>query len=584
MVMKHAFRRYGDLLGRYLGPYRGRTVVLALLLFGATGLQLANPQFLRTFIDAAQAGEPTRVLITAALVYLGVALVRRALAIGAAYVGNDLGWRATNALRQDLAAHCLSLDLPFHKSHTPGQLIERIDGDVLAMANFFSQFVVRIIGSALLLVGILIVLFIEDWRIGLSLTAFALLSLAVLARLREHAVAESTAEREQSATMFGFIEERLTSLEDIRANGAGAYAMRRFFEVMRNFTRAAEVAWLKRSVVWLTSMGLFNVGTVLAFGLGAALYLAGSVTLGTAFLLTNYVAMLFHPIELLTQQLQDLQKAAAGLTRVQELLAIERIILDGPREDLPAGPLAVAFQDVSFTYEDGDQQVLRDLDFVLSPGTSLGLLGRTGSGKTTLSRLLFRLYDPSAGAIRLGDAALPELSLEALRRRVGMVTQDVQLFQATVRDNLTLFDGSIPDERILAIIEDLGLGEWLARQPEGLDTELAAGGGGLSAGEAQLLAFARVFLKDPGLVILDEPSSRLDPATERLIDRAVKRLLNDRTAIIIAHRLGTVQRVDEIMIMEDGRIVEHGPRTRLASDPSSHFSGLLRTGMEETFA
>ncbi len=582
--MNHSFRRYGELLGRYLGPHRGRAIILAVLLFGATGLQLANPQFLRTFVDAAQAGEPTRVLITAALVYLAVALVRRVLAIGAAYVGNDLGWRATNALRADLAEHCLSLDLPFHKSHTPGQLIERIDGDVLAMANFFSQFVVRIVGSALLLVGILIVLFIEDWRIGLSLTAFALTSLGVLAGLREHAVAESTAEREQSATLFGFIEERLTSIDDIRANGAGAYAMRRFYEVMRKFTDAAQMAWIKRSVVWLTSMALFNVGNVLAFGLGAALYLSGAVTLGTAFLLTNYVAMLFHPIELLTQQLQDLQKAAAGLTRVQELLAIERVILDGPRDDLPTGPLAVAFQDVSFTYEDGDQQVLRDLNFRLLPGTSVGLLGRTGSGKTTLSRLLFRLYDPTEGAIRLGDATLPELTLDALRQRVGMVTQDVQLFQASIRDNLTLFDRSIPDEEILGIIKDLGLTDWISRQPEGLDTELAAGGGGLSAGEAQLLAFARVFLKDPGLVILDEPSSRLDPATERLIERAVNRLLRDRTAIIIAHRLGTVQRVDEIMIMEDGRIIEHGPRARLVEDPASHFSGLLRTGMEESFA
>lgn len=582
--MNHSFRRYGELLGRYLGPHRSRAIILAVLLFGATGLQLANPQLLRTFVDAAQAGEPTRVLITAALVYLAVALVRRVLAIGAAYVGNDLGWRATNALRADLAEHCLSLDLPFHKSHTPGQLIERIDGDVLAMANFFSQFVVRIVGSALLLVGILIVLFIEDWRIGLSLTVFALTSLGVLAGLREHAVAESTAEREQSATLFGFIEERLTSIDDIRANGAGAYAMRRFYEVMRKFTDAAQMAWIKRSVVWLTSMALFNVGNVLAFGLGAALYLSGAVTLGTAFLLTNYVAMLFHPIELLTQQLQDLQKAAAGLTRVQELLALERIILDGPRDDLPTGPLAVAFQDVSFTYEDGDQQVLRDLNFRLLPGTSVGLLGRTGSGKTTLSRLLFRLYDPTEGAIRLGDATLPELTLDALRQRVGMVTQDVQLFQASIRDNLTLFDRSIPDEEILGIIKDLGLTDWISRQPEGLDTELAAGGGGLSAGEAQLLAFARVFLKDPGLVILDEPSSRLDPATERLIERAVNRLLRDRTAIIIAHRLGTVQRVDEIMIMEDGRIIEHGPRARLVEDPASHFSGLLRTGMEESFA
>ncbi len=582
--MFHRFRHYGTLLARYLGPYRGRAVLLAVLLFTSTGLQLANPQFLRKFIDATQTGQPANVLTATALTYLAVALIRRVLSIGSTYVGNDLGWRATNALRGDLAEHCLSLDLPFHKTHTPGQLIERIDGDVLAMANFFSRFMVSVVGSMLLLVGILVVMFVEDWRIGASLTLFAACALALLIRLREHAVAESTAEREESATLFGFIEERLTGIEDIRANGASAWVMRRFYEVIRRFTSISRVAWIKRSVVWASSMGLFSVGTVLAYGLGAALYLSGQATLGTAYLLTSYTSMLFYPLELLAQQLQDLQKAAAGLQRVQELLAIQRTILDGEIDALPDGALDVAFRDVSFVYEDGNQQVLSDLDFRLAPGVSVGLLGRTGSGKTTLSRLLFRLYDPTGGDIRLAGTDLRDLTLDALRHRVGMVTQDVQLFQASVRDNLTLFDPAVPDETILAIIEDLGLGDWLARLEGGLDTELAAGGGGLSAGEAQLLAFARVFLKNPGLVILDEPSSRLDPATERLIDRAVTRLLRGRTAIIIAHRLGTVQRVDEIMIMDDGRIVEHGPRARLAEDPSSLFYGLLRTGMEESFA
>ncbi|NLD43755.1 MAG: ABC transporter ATP-binding protein [Chloroflexi bacterium] len=582
--MNHTNRGYRALLGRYLGPYRGRAVLLAALLFTSTGLQLANPQLLRRFIDGAQAGLPLRVLTITAVVYLSVALVRRALDIGAAYVGNDLGWRATNALRGDLAEHCLSLDLPFHKTHTPGALIERIDGDVLAMANFFSQFVVRIIGSVLRLVGVLAVLYVEDWRLGLSLTAFCAVALGVLIGLRGHAVAASAAEREESAKLFGFIEERLTGLEDIRANGAGAYAMRRFYEVSRRFSQVSQQAWIKRSVFWRSSMGLFSVGTALAFALSAALYLSGRATLGTAYLLTSYVSMLFYPIELLAQQLQDLQKAGAGLHRVQELLGTKRVIVDGTVSALPSGALSVTFRDVSFVYEDGDQQVLSGLDFRLEPGASLGLLGRTGSGKTTLSRLLFRLYDPSGGSIRLGGTDLRDLTLEALRTRVGMVTQDVQLFQASVRDNLTLFDPAVPDETILALIEDLGLGEWLARLPDGLDSELSAGGGGLSAGEAQLLAFARVFLKDPGLVILDEPSSRLDPATERLIDRAMMRLVRDRTAIIIAHRLGTVHRVDEIMVMEDGCILEHGPRARLANDPNSRFAGLLRTGMEESFA
>lgn len=168
-----------------------------------------------------------------------------------------------------------------------------------------------------------------------------------------------------------------------------------------------------------------------------------------------------------------------------------------------------------------------------------------------------------------------------LRQHIGMVAQEVQLFQATVRQNMTLFDDSVSDERILQAIQDVGLVGWLETLPEGLATSLEAGGSGLSAGEAQLLAFARVFLTDPGLVILDEASSRLDPATELRIERAVDKLLANRTGIIIAHRLGTVQRADEILILENGRIAEHGPRRELVSDPASRFSGLLRTGLEE---
>jgi ABC-type multidrug transport system fused ATPase/permease subunit len=233
--------------------------------------------------------------------------------------------------------------------------------------------------------------------------------------------------------------------------------------------------------------------------------------------------------------------------------------------------------------------VLHGVAFRLEPGEILGLLGRTGSGKTTVTRLLFRLYDPDAGAITLGSQGratdLRRLTLASLHERVGIVTQDVQIFRASVRDNLTFFERShVPDSEIVALLEEIGLGPWLRGLPRGLDTELESGGTGLSAGEAQLLAFARVFLKNPGLVVLDEASSRLDPATEQLIERAVDRLLRGRTAIIVAHRLSTVQRADKILILDGGRVVEAGPREALAADPDSHFAGLLRTGMEEVLA
>jgi len=234
---------------------------------------------------------------------------------------------------------------------------------------------------------------------------------------------------------------------------------------------------------------------------------------------------------------------------------------------------------VTFGYV-GAQPVLRDVSFTLGPGETIGILGRTGSGKTTITRLLCRLYDPQQGAVRLGGVDLREAQLESIRSHVGVVTQDIQLFHASVRDNLTLFDSRITDAAIKRVLDELELGHWYRALPLGLETVLDHGGG-LSAGEAQLLAFARVFLVDPGLVILDEASSRLDPATERRLDHAVARVMQGRTGIIIAHRLSTVQRVDTIMVLEQGQVAEYGARAALAADSMSRFAGLLRTGMEE---
>jgi ABC-type multidrug transport system fused ATPase/permease subunit len=201
-----------------------------------------------------------------------------------------------------------------------------------------------------------------------------------------------------------------------------------------------------------------------------------------------------------------------------------------------------------------------------------------------MTRLLFRLYDPQKGEVQLGSTNVRNVLVSDLRQRVGIVTQNVQLFHASIRDNLTFFDPEIPDDDILAVIHQLGLTNWYGALEVGLDTVLAAEGGDLSAGEAQLLALTRIFLKDPGLIILDEASSRLDPATEQLLECAIGRLLEGRTGIIIAHRLSTVQRADEIMILENGQILEHGERTILADDPGSQFYQLLQTGMEEVLA
>ena len=333
------------------------------------------------------------------------------------------------------------------------------------------------------------------------------------------------------------------------------------------------------SIVLNTTLLLFGLGNAVALGVSAYLFLQGSITIGAVYLIFHYTFLLQQPLQAFTQQMDALQRATASIIRIQELLQTKKTVNDGPGGAFPEGALSARFEDVSFAYDRG-QPVLRNLSFELGPERVLGLIGPTGTGKTTLSRLLFRLYDPDDGIVRLGGKDIRDATIVELREHVGMVTQDVRLFQGTVRDNLTFLDRSVPDARLLKIIDDLGLMRWFRRLPDGLDTELRPDGGGMSAGEAQLLAFARVFLKNPGLVVLDEASSRLDRATEQLIERALDRLVRGRTVIVIAHHLVTVQRCDEIMILEDGRIVEHGERRQLADDPTSRFYKLLQTSSE----
>ena len=576
---KVSFRRYAALLSQYLKPQWLRVTLLAIFMFTGIGLSLLNPQILRYFIDTAKAGGATRNLLIAGGAFFAIGALGQVVMLVNTYLAQDVGWRATNRMRGDLASHCLKLDMSFHHEHTPGEMVERVDGDTTALSSFFSEFTLQVIGSLLFLGGILILVTREDWRIGIPLTGFVVVAIIVFNLTRNIAVPIYTAEREGYSRLFGFLEERLTGIEDLRTNGGIGYTMDRFYDVNRDVYGKTVKAHVMGEVLQTISGVLFTLGNALTMGMGIYLFQKEAFTIGTVYLVIHYTAMLRGPLILISRQINELQRATAGFNRIEELYRITSNIEDGT-ESLPtSGALGIEFDQVTFGYTT-DESVLKEVSFQLEPGKSLGLLGRTGSGKTTITRLLFRLYEINRGQIRVGGKSIEEIQLDDLRNRIGMVTQDVQLFNATVRENLTLFDAGIPDARILSVVEELGLSEWYQSLPNGLDTFLE--GTGLSAGEAQLLAFARVFLKDPKVVILDEPSSRLDPATEQRIDNAVQRLLRGRTSIIIAHRLGTVQQVDEIMILADGEIREHGERTRLVQDPDSLFSQLLKTGLEET--
>ena len=586
---------YGHLLRRYLRPHWATMLLLALLLFGDIGLQLWMPQIVRMFIDAATAGGALVQLLWLAAAALGITLMQQGLAVAASYLGDSVGWRATNQMRTDLFDHCLRLDLRFHQHHTPGAMIERIDSDVGVLSNFLSRFILLVVGNLLLLLGVLVLLYREDWRLGLLFTLFAGLAIFAIRFVEGKAAPYWESAFGANAELYGFMEERLSGLDDLRANGAVPAMLQRFYQIQRRFFHNGRKAFMSGYIIGSVLEMVLSSGTLGALALGVYLFQRGALTLGGVYLITQYSRLIMQPLGALSEQVDDLQKVRAALTRINELWQTPRQMVGGSGT-LPAKrPLTVTFDNVTFAYPPLETEtaadppvaavpVLQGIRFHLAPGRKLGLLGRTGSGKTTLTRLLFRFYDPGQGEIRVADTPLTALALSELRSRIGLVTQEVQLFDGTLRENLAFFDDAISDDQILAALHELGLTPWLARFPAGLETRLGAGGQGVSAGEAQLIAFTRILLKDVGLVILDEASSRLDSLTERLIETAIDRLLANRTGIIIAHRLATVQRVDDILILEQGRMREYGARHALAADPQSIYAHLLATDLAEVLA
>lgn len=294
------------------------------------------------------------------------------------------------------------------------------------------------------------------------------------------------------------------------------------------------------------------------------------------------VGILILPIYRIIRQVQQFQKAAASIRRITSLFHIKSEIKASGTKKVAPGAIELEFENVNFSYID-TEPVLKGVSFKLNKGKKLGLVGHTGSGKTTISRLIFRLYDINEGngRIKINGEDIKEYDIKNLRSNIAYVTQDIELFQASLRDNITFFDDRISDEKIIHIMFDLGLKEWFERLPDGLDTIISSDEQGLSAGEAQLLTLTRVFLKRPNLVILDEASSRLDPVTENLVKTAIDKLLVNRTAIIIAHRLETLNHVDEILVLDKGKVIEYGERKKLVNDKNSYFYQLLKTGKIE---
>ncbi|MFN3258750.1 MAG: ABC transporter ATP-binding protein [Ilumatobacter sp.] len=568
-------------LAALLRPDAGRWVILGVLVSLGAALALAGPLIVRRIVDSAAAGTTASAVVRLALAYLVVALLTQAVAVVVVWHATIAAWRTTNELRVTMAAHVLGLDHEFHRRNTPGELIQRVDGDVTSVSDFLGLVVPKALGALVLLLGMVGVLAVLDWRLAIGMLVYICAALAVVVRSRHRAVAESADEMGASARLYGGIEERLTAAEDLRALGAATHVAWRFVED----STAAMTSSIRReraflAMWWMVQMAV-AAGSVIALIVSGALVAAEVISIGTAFLLFQYILLITRPLEDVVHQLETVQKANGAMVRVLDLLALQPTVIDvgsgGGATSPSPGPLSVEFAGVSFDYGD-DAPVLRDVDLTLEAGRTLGVVGRTGSGKTTASRLVLRLVEATQGVVSLGGVPIDEIPLDELRRRVALVPQEVELFAGSIRDNVTLFDDEPSEVAVVDALRRVGLDDLAI---SGIDRPLGAGGAGLSAGQAQLLAMARVWLRSPDVIVFDEATARIDPETESRLDAAVTELLRGRTAIVIAHRLTTLRAADDIVVFSDGRIIEHGRRADLLADDDSRFAALLALSIDQ---
>lgn len=562
----------GRALAGLIGQAWGRWVVLAMLVAASSACTVLGPLVIRRIVDDVTHGTTAGDVRRLALVFLAIVLGGKLIGLAVVWVATATAWTATNRLRLELTGQVLGLDHEFHRAHTPGELISRVDGDVTSVSDFLGKVLPKIAGSVLLVVGIIVVLTAIDWRLGVAMLAYFALAVAAVVAMRHTAVGEAADEMHATARLYGGIEERLNAAEDIRANGAGQHARWRFVEDSAAYLavglRRAQ-AFLR---MWWTSVASVTVGTAAAVGASAWLVASGSITVGTAFLLFQYVLLISRPLDEVIQELETVQKANGAMIRVSDLMQIRPSIADAGTVSPPPGALAVTATGLEFGYADEARNaVLHGVTLELAAGRSVGIVGRTGSGKTTFTRLVLRLVEATGGTLRLGGVAIADIPLAELRRRVALVPQEVELFAGTVRDNVTLFDTEPTDAAVAEALSEVGLGT-LAGD---LDRWLGPGGSGLSAGEAQLVSLARVWLRQPDLVVLDEATARVDPVSEERLHVAVQRLIAGRTALVVAHRLSTLRAVDDICVFDAGRLVEFGSRPALTADPASRYHRLL---------
>ena len=581
-------------LGRYLGRDRRRLLLTLILLIPVALAGAVQPllvgqaiSILRTVAGATNEAvvpilQPLdstlaiRLIIVALLLSV---LVRLALQGIQTFNIQSVGQRLTARIRRDLFSHSMDLSLRFHDRMPVGKLLTRLTSDVDALAEVFGSGAVGVLGDLVTLSVIAVTMLLIEWRLGLLLLASQVPVTLVILWLQSRYRKANYRVREELSQLNADFQENLQGLDVVQMFRREAFNGARFERTGLAYREAVNGTILFDSSIsaFLEWVSLGAVAVVLA--LGGWMVTAGAMGLGTLTTFILYSQRLFDPLRQMAERFTQIQGGLTAVERIGELLEEPLEIRDhtpadpaavssrpaqrssAPLQVLPTHRGEVVFERVHFAYRQ-DEPILQNLSFRIAPGEHVALVGPTGSGKTTVIRLLCRLYEPQRGRILLDGRDIRSLSLPDLRRQLGVVLQDTFLFSGSVADNLRL-DREIDDQHLDNVCRDLGLSGLLKRLPQGLDTELRERGGNLSSGERQLLAVARVAIRNPNVLVMDEATAFMDPSTEATLQRDLDRLLQRRTAVVIAHRLATVEAADRILVLRRGRLIEQGTHLQL---------------------